>query len=163
MKFDFENKIGNGSYSSVFADRSTERAYKLFRKKREPWDYSDEIRRATFMSEVKAYKIAMNNSTLKAVVPNFYGVISVSSVNGENGQDVTSLFLLDCCYCMSLVNSTFEKIGSWDNPPFSELKLYFEKAEIKYYIDASVANRNNMDSLKIIDFATEDLRPRSFK
>ncbi|MEI6196543.1 MAG: hypothetical protein WCS42_19655 [Verrucomicrobiota bacterium] len=85
----------------------------------------------------------------------FFGTSQISLVWDEQGRDVTSNYLTDCCIVLerltgidrklSTVKSQFDYLGM-----FSAL---LAEAGVRFTLDANVFSHENPEQFKIIDFA----------
>ena len=151
-------RFEQGSFAMLFRDKVSDRVYKLFFNKAQDVKRPDEMRRAVFESEVRAYLIAGAHKTLRRWVPKFHNVIDpiVSIQTEQSGEDRTDQFLLDCCYGMELVRGRIRKIDSLSHlAKWKRVVKLFEKSGIQYLEDASIMRASD-GSFKVIDFATHD-------
>jgi hypothetical protein len=166
--FQLNDKFCEGAFAVVTLSWAEGIARKLF--KREPDDamhfqgrpWGNDIRRATFQSEVDAYMAAMTSSEVRLLMPEFKGVENISRVLDAAGNDISDRYLLDCCFGMELLPGNFGKLFIYGKPIVPEaevnrVKRTLEEVGIHYLIDASVRlDRSGEKVEKIIDFATRD-------
>ena len=119
-----------GAYGIVFFD---EQGYAIKVFKRRP-DAPEEHLKAVFQSEVEAYRIANESNELRALVPEFFGVITCEQVLDEAGNDISGVFHMALAYKMRKIEGVFRKCGLQDE----KLKGAFSEAGIRHTKDASV-------------------------
>ena len=153
-----------GAFASVFCDIEQRIAYKAFKSHRHPsasWlsreraIAEDELRRAVFRSQVRAYEIASHSESLSAIVPAFHGTTVIERILDEQGIPVSDHYLLECCYAMELIDGEPEKLRD-GYAHVRRIKNYFRDAGIKFVDDASAFFQDNPHRIKIIDFAVAD-------
>lgn len=166
--FELTRHFKQGAFGRVELDFQTRRAIKLFLAidtsqasyQDRPWE--NEIRKIVFAEEVQAYELANSCPDLLFHVPKFFGKRSFTSIKSESGEDVSHLYLLDCCYEMELIEGRFEKIHNWPNhgAPIQEVERItslFQKAGINHTIDADATTSTDLQRIeKVIDFAIRE-------
>ncbi len=160
MNLSTKNIIAQGSFADIFA--YDDRVYKIYISRTHPrcngrdrGEAENELRRIHFGSEFKAWEIASKNEELAAFIPRYYGRQDIEKVKNENGIDVSTNYLLDCCLSIAKVRARdkkFDKIR--DNYPDVEAK--FHQVGIMHTSDMSAFILDGGSTLKLIDFATED-------
>jgi hypothetical protein len=90
--------------------------------------------------------------------PRFFGHRYIHGVCERNGNNVSSRYLLDCCYEISFVGGDAEKLFGVQKrlPIVEELIGEFREQGITYLKDASAFNLDDPASICIIDFGVED-------
>ena len=159
MILNIENIIAQGGFADIFA--YNDRVYKLFISRtnsrceeQDRGEKENELRRITFSSELKAWKIANANEKLNDLIPKFYGQIGIEKVLGANDTDSSTDYLLDCCLSMERIKATDVKFDTI-RAIFPNIESMFHQAGISYTIDMSAFVINNGSKIKLIDFATE--------
>lgn len=157
-----------GCFGRVELNHQTKRAIKLFHAKdtseiffeTRPWE--NEIRKIVFADEVQAYELANSCQDLRSLVPRFFGKRCFSSIKSESGEDVSHLYLLDCCYEIELIDGQFIKLGKLASYGVPQLEIdritaLFNGAGIKYTDDADATTSCDLQRIeKVIDFATRN-------
>jgi len=150
-----------GAFATVVIDRDNQRAYKLFKNNRHP-DYSgednfdDERNKLVFAAETEAYKIIATIPDLQKHAPEFFGIQKIDRVLNHEESDISSHYLLDCCYCMRLCGGNDKKYGQCRLPYIDEFARLMVQHGIRYVIDSSVFNPDSESDFVFIDFATRD-------
>lgn len=158
------DRFDNGSFADIFNSKRQGRIYKLFKR----YDYDDQLpdrsedrvmlRRAVCSSEIEAYLKVNESPFLAKHTPRFFGHRFVHGVVDDNDQDVSSRYLLDCCYEIAFVEGRAEKLFSiQERPPYVDAVLEeFGRFGVAYVKDSSVFNLHDPDRFCIIDFGVED-------
>jgi hypothetical protein len=110
------SKTSEGAFSKVVLDSLNKRAYKIFMRDNHPDRKGADLMpnkksKLVFAAEVAAYEIIKEDPKLQKHSPLFFGVTSISKVIDGHGNDVSTSYLLDCCYCMSLCEGNDSKLG----------------------------------------------------
>lgn len=157
-----------GAFGRVEFNHQTNRALKLFfAKDTSQFEFKDrqwenDIRKMVFNDEVCAYEIANSCPDLLPYVPNFFCKRSFSSITSESGQDVSHLYLLDCCYEIEFINGTFKKLSNLTlhgtpEQEVAQITALFKAAGINHTIDADATTSDDLQKIeKIIDFSMRD-------
>lgn len=152
--------LESGAFSVVLRNGPRTHAYKLFFSEAADRNImSNRKRRAIFESEVEAYRIAQADDDLRLLVPQFFGMRQVTAItDSSRTDDITRLFLLDCCYEMELVPGKAVKANEirLKMPVVDEYRNKFMQKGIKYMEDSLVfllADRR----MKFIDFGVRDV------
>jgi hypothetical protein len=158
-----------GAFGRVELNHQTKRAIKLFfaidttqiTYQERPWE--NEIRKIVFAEEVQAYELAKSCTDLLPHVPKFLCKRSFSTITSESGEDVSYLYLLDCCYEIELIEGRFEKLHDWprrfDTPmhEVDRITALFRNAGINHTKDADATTSGDRQRIeKVIDFAIRD-------
>ena len=117
--------------------------------------HSPEGVRARFESEVEAYRRAALDPWLALHVARFYGRRIVTDVIEEDGTSIASLYALECCYQMELLEGNEKKFTALGlRQSFKHLQTAQDRfAEIGIdVLDASVFDAENAEAFKLIDF-----------
>jgi hypothetical protein len=161
-------KFCEGAFAVVAISWEEGIARKLFKRasedamhyQRRPWE--NDIRRATFQSEVDGYKAVMSSADARRLVPEFKGIVNISRVLNAAGNDISDGYLLDCCFAMELLAGNFRKLFISGKPIVPEdeanrVVRTLREVGIHYLIDASVRVDPTKEKVeKIIDFALRD-------
>jgi hypothetical protein len=100
--------LNAGVYADVFEVEGF--AFKAFRSGPDlPPRQTREGRRKVFENQCEAYRLLTNDPWLQGHCATFYGERSLVRIIGEDGEDDSSRFLLDCCYCLELLDGTEKK------------------------------------------------------
>ena len=151
-----------GFFSSVFMDYPNGVAHKLFKGhchpsiSREGRQVRDGVRRLVFQDEIKAYEIASRSPILRRYVPEFFGVVRVDGVSDASGNDLSHLYLLDCCYSMELIEGDAIDFDP-SKPDVDEIVREFAAEGIEILGDSSCFVDDGPPRMKIIDFRTRDI------
>ena len=170
-------EIRKGAYSDVFIDKAEMKAYKLFKSYNHP-DLSgtgkeqigiaktNQYRQKVFETERDAYVKIQDSFLLKQFTPKFYGQTSIKKVV-TNNIDVSSNYLLDCCYTIEFIvgkDNKLNEIRSNENIlkdlenslsfKLDDIIQEFVNKGVNYTIDSSAIW--NERTFKIIDFAMID-------
>lgn len=155
MILSLKNKIDEGGYSVIIKDGNI--VYKLFKNSinvKRLRSFEDKLRNLVFNSEVDAYHITQNVNELKQYVPEFYGTVNVEKVEDEKCNDVSNLYLLDCCYSMEYIEGQFYKLFPCNiSDEIQRVINLFNNNGINYLIDSCISYVSDTN-FKIIDFAT---------
>lgn len=168
--------IEKGGSAYVLLDRTSKRAFKLFKSYDHPsFDgtgkeeigsvKTNEFYTEIFNTQRDAYELAQRSTLLKMHTPQYFGTLEIASII-ENGQDVKAYFLPSCCLQLEYIEGACEKVEYLRSMGLiidKEKKLNFKLAEIleefqsvgiNYFFDASAIY--NDQQFKIIDFSTKD-------
>ncbi len=167
-----ETEKEEGSFADIFIDKSTGRAYKLFKSYQHPnidkFDYGElefnAYRKRVFESEKKAYQITQNCKLLndRSLFPIFYGTPTITKVYNSKGADVSNNYLLDCCLDLEYIQGENNKLGLIDKNDFNTtysinidaIIREMKDAGIGFTIDMSIIS--TIKTFKLIDFAIVD-------
>lgn len=160
-----EQRFNGGAFADIFKSQTDSRVYKLFKRRDESglYDPNEEdreyLRRAVCESEISAYKLLQQDSSLSVHAPNFFGQKRISNVINKIGQSILKSYLPDCCYCIEFVDGNAEKLFKMGEDLPIHLKQFIEKISsigIHFTRDASIFFRNDPGRFCIIDFGIED-------
>jgi hypothetical protein len=155
-------KLGDGAFASVFSPGDGA-VYKLFKSRHHPTNLTqdrtephiDLIARATFKSELAAYRRIKADSELAPHIAAFHGIVVIDEVR-DGSADVSGHYLMDCCLKMQQL--TGHDVKETALPPASArvvkwLQERFSERGVHYLRDASYFNADNPTNIAIIDFA----------
>jgi hypothetical protein len=155
------NESKRGAFGTVLIDRANLRVYKLFKSNRHP-DYigddsfADERNKMVFKSEIEAYKIAGANPLLKRHTPEYFGEPQIDKILDQRENNISHLYLLDCCYCIGLCEGNEQKLGQCVQQHLTHFAERLKQQGVRYVIDCSVFKPESEKCFKFIDFATHD-------
>ena len=153
----------------MFPDRRQGLAYKVFKSTKHPQrlvrirrqddgselreEVDDGARRLVFQDEVKAQEIVSGLPVLSRYTPEFHGVVRVERVSSSAGDDVSERYLLDCCYCMELIQGEATKLDQIDGD-FGQIVSQFEREGIALG-DSSCFFPDDPARIRFVDLATQ--------
>lgn len=140
-----------GAYGVVLFS-SDGRATKVFRRHN---DATEDHVKNVFQSEVCAYKLAASCESVRCLIPEFFGCISVERITDAEGSDVSSQFYLRRAYQMQRIEGNFVKLGTLDEAIRQPVIEKFRSIGIHHTCDASVIVTDNAVT-SIIDFAIQE-------
>jgi hypothetical protein len=117
--------------------------------------------RAAFEAETAAYAIAGTVEALAKHIPAGVAACRIRQVLDDFGKDISSHYLLDCCYGMERLVGMERPAFGVPRRRFAEMLALlgaFEDAGVGYPTDATVFGWRTGRTLKVIDIATHDVK-----
>jgi hypothetical protein len=154
------NIVGRGAFAWVLRGPGG-LAYKIFKAAKhrdrvgeEP--YIEAECRAVFELECSAFKKIAVYEKLAAHVPAAFERIAVAHVLDPSGNDVSTEYMLNCCYRMEVISGTPEKLTGGTRNTFPWVRAFTANLAdigVTGTNDCSVFFRECADSFQIIDFS----------
>lgn len=142
----------SGSYADVFVSQDRSRCWKVFRCQPAGMRSSE-----VFKSEVEAYSLLSQNSTMARRAPAFFGT-NKREVRVTDGKaiDVTREYFTHFMYQMEFCSLQFRELGSFPFEQTEDLRQQFKAIGIHHLSDASIGCGAEGGEFKLIDFAVQE-------